>query len=119
MRTRARNIANDNRLARNFLILLIAVLVVAACTHRRTWTTNDVTIITDPPGARCTFERDGVTTQYADVTPITVTFTSIGPDIDIRCARFGYTPVSTRISGNRYRTIRFQLSPDNQAQSTR
>lgn len=119
MRDRALMMVDGRRTMHGFLILLAALLVLAACTDRERWSTHDVTIVTEPPGALCSFARDGLKMEAAEVTPVSVTFTSIGPDIDIRCTVFGHDPVTTRISNNRSRTIRLQMSPIDQAQNAR
>lgn len=99
-----------------FVLVTLGLIVLAACTHRREWTTHDVTITSNPPGARCSFERDGLTTRPNEITPFDITLTNVPSDIIIRCSRYGYHQAMTRISTRFRGTINFQLSPDGQVQ---
>ena len=92
------------------------MIVLAACTHRREWTTHDVTIASNPPGARCSFERDGLTTRPNETTPFDITLTNVASNITIRCGAYGYYPAVTTISSRFRGTINFSLSPDGQLQ---
>lgn len=60
-----------------FVLVTLGMIVLAACTHRREWTTHDVTIASNPPGARCSFERDGLTTRPNETTPFDITLTNV------------------------------------------
>ena len=99
-----------------FVLITLGMIVLAACTHRREWTTHDVTIVTNPPGARCWFERDGLTTRPNEQTPFDITLTNVASDIIIRCGKYGFHPAVTRVSGRFRGTIHFNLSPDAQVQ---
>ncbi len=99
-----------------FVLITLGLIVLAACTHRRQWTTHDVTINSNPPGARCSFERDGLTTRPNEQTPFDITLTSIGADITVRCAVYGYQPAVTTVSSRFRGTIFFNLNPDRQVQ---
>lgn len=99
-----------------FVVITLGLIVLAACTHRREWTTHDVTISTIPGGARCSFERDGLTTRPNEVTPFDITLTNIASDIIVRCAAYGYHPAISRVSGRFRGTITMILSPDAQVQ---
>jgi len=101
---------------KTFVAITLAMIVLAACTHRREWTTHDLTIASNPPGARCTFERDGLTTRPNKVTPFDITLTNVAADIRIRCAAYGYYPSETVVSSRFRGTINFQLAPDPQVQ---
>ena len=92
------------------------MIVLAACTHRREWTTHDVTIAASSVGARCSFERDGITTQPNKITPFEITLTNVVADIRIRCVRYGYHPVVTKVSSRIRGTIHFNFTPDPQIQ---
>ena len=99
-----------------FVFITLGMIVLAACTHRREWTTHDVTIASDPPGANCSFERDGLTTRPNERTPFDITLTNVASDITIRCAVYGYYPAETTISTRFRGTINFDLTPDPQIQ---
>ena len=99
-----------------FVLTTLGLIVLAACNHRREWTTQDVTIVTDPPGARCSFERDGLTTRPNEQTPFDITLTNVSADITVRCAVYGYRPAAARITGRFRGTISLNLVPDEQVQ---
>ena len=99
-----------------FVLITLGVIVLAACTHRREWTTHDVTIATNPAGARCSLERDGLTTSPNKRTPFDITLTNVAADITIRCAAYGFHPAVNTISTRFRGTIHFNLSPDAQVQ---
>lgn len=99
-----------------FILITLGMIFLAACTHRREWTTHDVTIVTNPPGARCSFERDGLTTRPNKTTPFDITLTNVASDVIIRCTAYGFHPVATRVTGRFRGTIQFNMSPDAQVQ---
>tara|TARA_R110002110_G_scaffold415852_1_gene658144 strand:+ start:50579 stop:50896 length:318 start_codon:yes stop_codon:yes gene_type:complete len=99
-----------------FVLITLGMIVLAACTHRREWTTYDVTIATNPAGARCSFERDGLTTRPDKTTPFDITLTNVAADIRIRCVAYGYYPSVTTLSTRFRGTILFNLAPDPQVQ---
>jgi len=99
-----------------FVLITLGLIVLAACTHRREWTTHDVTIASNPPGARCSFERDGLTTRPNEQTPFDITLTNVPADIIIRCALYGYHPAATTISTRFRGTINFNLVRNPQVQ---
>lgn len=99
-----------------FVLITLGMIVLAACTHRREWTTHDITIATNPAGARCSFERDGLTTRPNKTTPFDITLTNVFADIHIRCALYGYHPLVTTVSTRFRGTIRFKFTRDVQVQ---
>ena len=101
---------------KSFVRITLGMIVLAACTHRREWTTHDVTIATNPAGARCSFERDGITTRPNKTTPFDITLTNVLADIRIRCVLYGYHPVVTTVSSRIRGTINFDLARDAQVQ---
>ena len=99
-----------------FVLITLGLIVLAACTHRREWSTHDVTITSNPTGARCNFERDGLTTRPNEITPFDITLTNVPSDIIIRCSLYGYHPAATRVSTRFRGTINFNFAPDPQIQ---
>jgi hypothetical protein len=75
-----------------------AIVFLSACTHGRDWDTSDVTIITNPPGAECTFKRNGLKTTARAVTPVKITLARTGTDIRIVCSRSGHASAVTTYS---------------------
>jgi len=58
-------------------LLILAAATLVACTVGRDWSTYRIRVVTDPKGAECYFERDGVITQAPEPTPVDLTMTSI------------------------------------------
>lgn len=96
---------------------IAGLLLLAACTHGRDWDTYGLEIITDPPGADCTFERNGIKTEAHRPTPVEVVLTTGHGWIEISCSRPGYNPDSRYVSGFFEGTVYLTLSPAAQPQS--
>ena len=108
----------NRRLSRWAGITLVAgALAVSACTHGRDWDTYGLEIVTDPPGAECEFERNGVRTQAHARTPVEVVLTTGHGWIQIICSRPGYMPESRYVSGFFEGTVYMTLSPAAQTQA--
>ncbi|MBO6783349.1 MAG: hypothetical protein JJ899_08795 [Alphaproteobacteria bacterium] len=86
-------------MSRPLALLALAAVILVACTHGREWSTYRIRIETEPRGADCFFERDGVITTAPEPTPVDVTMTSIGEDVGIVCTKEGYKAASTAITG--------------------
>lgn len=113
----ANTIQTRRRLSRGAGVALLAGLVaLSACTHGRDWDTYGLTIVTDPPGAECEFERNGVRTQAHARTPVDVVLTTGHGWIQITCSRPGHMPESRYVSGFFEGTVDMTLSPVPQSQ---
>lgn len=102
-----------NRRAPNWIAvsLLAGLGLLAACTHGRDWDTYGLEIITDPAGAECEFERNGIRTQAHDRTPVEVVLTTGHGSIQITCRRPGYQPESRWVSSFFEGTVYMTMSP--------
>lgn len=98
-------------------ILIVGLTVLAACTHGRDWDTYGLEIITDPAGADCTFERNGIKTSAHAPTPVEVVLTTGHGWIEITCSRPGYSPNSRFVSGFFEGTVYMNLTPMAQPQT--
>jgi len=98
-------------------ILVVGLTVLTACTHGRDWDTYGLEIVTDPPGADCTFERNGVKTEAHRPTPVEVVLTTGHGWIQITCSRTGHNPASRYVSGFFEGTVYLTLPPTSQAQT--
>jgi len=102
----------NRRLSRWAAASLVAGLgLLAACTHGRDWDTYDLTIITDPAGADCEFERNGIRTQAHARTPVDVVLTTGHGFTQITCRRAGYNPEARWVSGYFEGTVYMTMSP--------
>lgn len=84
---------------RTAVMLILVATALAACTVGRDWSTYRIRVVTDPKGAECYFERDGVITQAPEVTPVDVTMTSIGEDVGVVCSKEGFKAGSSTVTG--------------------
>ncbi|MBT5570319.1 MAG: hypothetical protein HOJ90_03780 [Alphaproteobacteria bacterium] len=103
---------SENRVPLRALIILLAGLaLLAACTHGRDWDTYDVRIVTDPPGAECKFERNGVGTQAHALTPVDVTLTTGNSRIKVTCFKLGYALTTATVSSIFRDVVYLRLAP--------
>lgn len=98
-------------------ILVVGLTVLTACTHGRDWDTYGLEIVTNPPGADCIFERNGIKTEAHAPTPVEVVLTTGHGWIQITCSRPGHEPASKFVSGFFEGTVFLTLSPIAQAQT--
>jgi len=83
---------------RTFAILFLSGLT--ACAGSASDRSHKVTIFTEPPGASCTLERDGVRSQLIGGTPMYFLATRDGADIEVECKLAGHeTTAKTLHSG--------------------
>jgi len=84
---------------RKTALLILAAATLVACTVGRDWSTYRIRVVTDPKGAECYFERDGVITQAPEPTPVDLTMTSIGEDVGVVCSKEGFKAGSSTVTG--------------------
>ncbi len=77
-------------MVRRFVIVSAAALAVAGCSTITEGTTQDIAVTTTPPGANCTFTRDGQPIANINHSPGTVTVDRSTSDIIITCHKFGF-----------------------------
>ena len=83
---------------RTFAIL--SLLVLTSCAGSSTERSHKVTVITEPPNASCTLEREGVRSQLIGGTPLIFVATRNGGDIEVECKLAGHeTTAGTLHSG--------------------
>jgi len=87
---------------RVILIILLA-LTLPACATVTTGTSQPISVISEPPGASCTLQREGGVIGIVNPTPGTLQVSKSGRDISIRCTKAGYyagvTPVPSQFQG--------------------
>lgn len=70
--------------------LLLLGALLPACATVTTGSSQTVSVITEPPGASCTLQRDGATVAVVNPTPGTVQVSKSVRDVSIRCTRPGH-----------------------------
>jgi len=76
------------------IFAIISLSCLAACAGSVTERSHKVTVITEPPNASCTLERDGVRTRLIGGTPLTFVVTRDSGDIEVECKLAGYQKTS-------------------------
>ena len=72
------------------VIALGLALFCSACAAVVEGTSQEIVVNTDPQGARCIFERGGISVAVIDPTPGAATIKKSSEDILIKCEREGY-----------------------------
>lgn len=81
-------------------LAILCLSGLTACAGYASERSHKVTVITEPPGAGCTLERDGVRTRLIGGTPVTFVVTRDGGDITVECRLAGHeTTTGTLRSG--------------------
>jgi hypothetical protein len=93
-------------LLRTSLALAIAVsaLVLPGCATIVKGTSQPLTISTDPPGAKCVLNRDGMQIGVVDPTPGTVEIGKVHRPIAVDCKKVGYEDANDRVQ-SRFQTV--------------
>ena len=74
---------------------LLPILLLVSCASIVDGSTQDVTINTNPPGANCSFMRDGeVLPDIQTTTPGTTHIKKTKDDLTVKCAKDGYQETS-------------------------
>jgi membrane-associated protease RseP (regulator of RpoE activity) len=71
-------------------IVLGIACVLSGCASITEGTTQDISVVTNPPGASCAFERQGMVIARISQTPQTVNVTKRKYDITIKCNKPGF-----------------------------
>jgi hypothetical protein len=72
------------------LLVGIAGLTLSACSSIIEGTSQEIAINTNPPGADCSLDRQGVSITHVNPTPGTATIKKTKYDITIACKKTGY-----------------------------
>lgn len=75
---------------RKHLMAMAGVGILSACSSIIEGSTQEITINTNPAGANCSVERQGVSIGRVDPTPGSVTIKKTKYDITVRCVKSGY-----------------------------
>jgi hypothetical protein len=71
------------------LAALLLVALLPACATITSGTSQNISVITDPPGSTCQLQRDGMTVGIVNPTPGTVNVSKSTRDIAVTCTRAG------------------------------
>jgi hypothetical protein len=86
--------------------LIFATHLLAGCATLTTSSSQTVTLTTEPPGAACTFKRDGQVIGIVNPTPGSLTVSKSHSDIDVSCRRDDYLDAVGRV-GSKFQAMTF------------
>lgn len=72
------------------LFTVCVLLMSSACASIIDGTSQEIVVNTNPAGADCALEREGIAVGHVDPTPGAVTIKKTKEDITIRCTKKGY-----------------------------
>ena len=75
--------------------ILFAITPLSGCATIIEGTTQEITVVTDPPGAACALTREGELIGMISMTPGTVKVDKTKHDISISCRKTGYDTASS------------------------
>jgi len=93
-------------LLRLALLALMASSLLGGCATLTTSSSQTVTLTTEPPGAACTFKREGEVIGIINPTPGSLTVSKSHSDIDVSCTREGYLDAVGRV-GSKFQAMTF------------
>ena len=73
-----------------YLPMSVALIFLAACATITKGADQTVTVISDPPGAKCSLKRDGSTLGVIDSAPNSIRLEKAGKPINIVCNKKGF-----------------------------
>jgi hypothetical protein len=88
------------------LLALMASSLLGGCATLTTSSSQTVTLTTEPPGAACTFKREGEVIGIINPTPGSLTVSKSHSDIDVTCTREGYLDAVGRV-GSKFQAMTF------------
>lgn len=88
------------------LLVLTSSLCLGGCATLTTSSSQTVTLTTEPPGAACTFKREGEVIGIINPTPGSLTVRKSHSDIDVTCVKDGYVDAVGRV-GSKFQAMTF------------
>jgi hypothetical protein len=79
----------------------LTLLIATGCATITTGTTHTVSIVTDPPGARCEVRRNAIVVGVVDATPGSVSVSKESNALAVTCAKEGYEDVRRFVLASR------------------
>ena len=93
-------------LVRLALLSLMASAFLGGCATLTTSSSQTVTLTTEPPGAACTFRREGEVIGIVNPTPGSLTVKKSHADIDVTCVKEGFVDAVGRV-GSKFQAMTF------------
>lgn len=88
------------------LLATLALSLLGGCATLTTSSSQTVTLTTEPPGAACTFKRDGEVIGIVNPTPGSLTVNKSHADIDVTCVKVDYIDAIGRV-GSKFQAMTF------------
>ena len=79
-----------NRLPNYGLLAAVTSTLLGGCATLTTSTSQTITLTTEPPGAACTFKREGQVIGIINPTPGSLNVSKSHSDIDVTCVKEGF-----------------------------
>ena len=95
-----------NRLPHYGLLAAVASTLLGGCATLTTSTSQTVTLTTEPPGAACTFKREGQVIGIINPTPGSLNVSKSHSDIDVTCVKEGFLDAVGRV-GSKFQAMTF------------
>lgn len=88
------------------VLAMLASILVGGCATLTTSSTQTVTLTTEPPGAACTFKREGEVIGIVNPTPGSLSVKKSHADIDVTCVKEGFLDAVGRV-GSKFQAMTF------------
>lgn len=85
---------------------MLAPSLLGGCATLTTSASQTVTLTTEPPGAACTFKREGEVIGIVNPTPGSLTVKKSHADIDVTCVKEGFLDAVGRV-GSKFQAMTF------------
>lgn len=93
-------------LVRLAVLVLMASTLLGGCATLTTSASQTVTLTTEPPGAACTFKREGEVIGIVNPTPGSLSVKKSHADIDVNCVKEGFLDAVGRV-GSKFQAMTF------------
>lgn len=93
-------------LVRLAVLVLMASTLLGGCATLTTSASQTVTLTTEPPGAACTFKREGEVIGIVNPTPGSLSVKKSHADIDVTCVKEGFLDAVGRV-GSKFQAMTF------------
>lgn len=87
-------------------LALLAVALLSGCATLTTSSSQTVTMTTEPPGAACTFKRDGQVIGVVNPTPGSLSVSKSHTAIDVSCVKEGFVDATGSV-GSKFQAMTF------------
>jgi len=88
------------------VLALVAISLLSGCATLTTSSSQTVTMTTEPPGAACTFKREGQVIGVVNPTPGSLSVSKSHTAIDVLCSKEGFLDATGSV-GSRFQAMTF------------